>query len=49
MTSIAPVSSRPRTRVAEVHAEIRDAILGGRLKPGERLSPGVIAQDSGVS
>lgn len=49
MTSIASVSSRPRTRVAEVHAEIRDAILGGRLKPGERLSPGVIAQDSGVS
>lgn len=49
MTSIAPVSSRPRTRVTEVHSEIRDAILGGTLTPGERLSPGAIAQDSGVS
>ena len=49
MTSIATVSSRAKTRVLEVHSEIRSAILAGRLAPGERLSPGAIAQDFGVS
>lgn len=38
-----------RTRVLEVHTSIRSDILGGRLPPGEKLSPSALSQTFGVS
>lgn len=41
--------SKPKTRVEEIHAVIRREILRGNLRPGEKLSPSVLATDFGVS
>jgi DNA-binding GntR family transcriptional regulator len=35
--------------VLEVYASIRHSILNGRLRPGEKLGPAVLAQEHGVS
>jgi len=40
---------KAKTRVLEVHAAIRRRILNGTLKPGEKLSPSVLATEHGVS
>lgn len=40
---------KAKTRVLEVHSAVRNDILTGRLLPGERLSPAVMAQQYGVS
>jgi DNA-binding GntR family transcriptional regulator len=40
---------KAKTRVLEVHSAIRRNILNGRLRPGEKLSPSVLAQEYGVS
>jgi DNA-binding GntR family transcriptional regulator len=42
-------ASKPKTRVEEIHAAIRREILRGTTRPGEKLSPSVLAQDFGVS
>lgn len=47
MTTMTP--GRPKTRSEEVYASIRGQILAGRLHPGERLGPAVIAEQLGVS
>ena len=47
-----PAENRPRRRpnlAEEVAAFIRDAILAGRLKPGERIDQDAIAEELGVS
>lgn len=38
-----------KTRVLEVYTSIRRSILNGRLRPGEKLGPAVLAQEHGVS
>jgi len=40
---------KAKTRVLEVHSAVRRNILNGRLRPGEKLSPSVVAQEYGVS
>jgi DNA-binding GntR family transcriptional regulator len=40
---------KAKTRVLEVHSAIRRSILAGRLRPGEKLSPAVLAAEHGVS
>ena len=48
--AFAGASSRRRPNLAEeVAAHIRDAILAGRLKPGERIDQDAIAEELGVS
>ncbi len=47
--TIPQVEGRAKTRVLEVHASIRHSILNGRLRPGEKLGPAVLAQEHGVS
>ena len=42
-------TGRARTRSEEVYASIRERILAGRLHPGDRLGPAVIAEELGVS
>lgn len=49
MTTISSVERKAKTRVLEVHSSIRRNILGGRLRPGEKLGPSVLAQEYGVS
>jgi DNA-binding GntR family transcriptional regulator len=47
-----PVDIRPRRRrnlAEDVAAHIRDAILSGRLKPGQRIDQDAIAEELGVS
>ena len=47
-----PVDIRPRRRrnlAEDVAAHIRDAILSGRLKPGQRVDQDAIAEELGVS
>ena len=47
-----PVDIRPRRRrnlAEDVAAHIRDAILAGRLKPGQRIDQDAIADELGVS
>jgi DNA-binding GntR family transcriptional regulator len=47
-----PVDVRPRRRrnlAEDVAAHIRDAILAGRLKPGQRIDQDGIAEELGVS
>jgi DNA-binding GntR family transcriptional regulator len=47
-----PVDIRPRRRrnlAEDVAAHIRDAILAGRLKPGQRVDQDAIAEELGVS
>jgi DNA-binding GntR family transcriptional regulator len=40
---------KAKTRVLEVHSAVRRNILNGRLRPGEKLSPSVVAQEYGLS
>lgn len=40
---------KAKTRVLEVHSAVRQDILTGRLLPGEKISPSVMAQRYGVS
>jgi DNA-binding GntR family transcriptional regulator len=47
--TIPVVEGRAKTRVLEVYASIRHSILNGRLRPGEKLGPAVLAQQHGVS
>lgn len=49
MGSISAADPKAKTRVLEVHAAVRRTILNGRLRPGERLGPSVLAQEYGVS
>lgn len=45
----AVVEPKAKTRALEVHSAIRRNILNGRLTPGEKLSPSVLAAEYGVS
>ncbi len=50
MANIGAVAEpKAKTRVLEVHSAIRRNILNGRLRPAEKLSPSVLAQEYGVS
>jgi DNA-binding GntR family transcriptional regulator len=57
MTDMAPNIGTPKRRLGEEHSplhdrvvrELRQAILSGRLKPGERLIEGHLADELGVS
>lgn len=47
--SIATMHGRAKTRVLEVYSTLHQRILSGRLQPGEKLRPGALAQEYGVS
>ena len=49
MTSIPSVERKAKTRSGEVYESVRRAILDGRLRPAEKLSPSVLSQQYGVS
>lgn len=48
--SAVPVAERKaKTRAIEVYDAVRERILSGELRPGEKLGPAALAQDYGVS
>ncbi|WP_406835594.1 GntR family transcriptional regulator [Streptomyces sp. AHU1] len=51
MTQTAPTSTQPAKQMLseQVHAHLRDAIMGGRHAPGDALKPQDLAKEQGVS
>lgn len=47
--SIPPVERKAKTRALDVYNALRDNILAGRLRPGEKLGSAALAQEFGVS